>query len=150
MARFQIAETLDARDKRVIAIRKALLEFRKSKFYAKFLDRYGLAFNLGDMPNPEAPSKPLRSPFEAPSEGLPSPFEAPSKPLRSQDQEQDQDLVHTLTRAREGSEPTPGPDRAATAGGRRRNDPAEAIGARPRRRPRRASRSRPSAAAAAC
>lgn len=71
MARFQIGEELDPKDKRVMGVSRELEEYRKSRFYKDFHKRYKKAFHLKDM-------KPLASPFEA-----------PCKPLRSHEQEQE-------------------------------------------------------------
>lgn len=89
MARFQILQgkaALKAKDKQVAGIHKLLAGFRKSVFYARFVEHYRDAFHLGALP----------------------PSEAPSKGLRSQDQEQDQEQRNksalSRVRARDGLE----------------------------------------------
>lgn len=69
MARCQIDDTLPARDNRIKGVLRELEQYRSSRFYLAFFDRYRRDFHLP----------------------APSPFEGPSKPLRSQDQDQDQD-----------------------------------------------------------
>lgn len=73
MAKFQIGDSLDAKDNRVKGLLRDLESYRKSRFYNDFIQRYGEAYHLGK-------AKPLASPSEA-----------PCKPLRSQEQEQEQD-----------------------------------------------------------
>jgi hypothetical protein len=69
MARHQIAERLSPGDNRIKGVLRLVERYRRSRYYAAFVERYGAAFNLPER----------------------SPFEGPSKALRSQDQEQDQD-----------------------------------------------------------
>lgn len=76
MARHQVAETLKPADKQVPAIEKEAAKYRKSRYYAAFVEKYADAFCLKNLPSPEA---------------LRSPCEAPSKALRSQEQEHEQD-----------------------------------------------------------
>lgn len=73
MAKWQIGEQLDERDKRVKAVRRVVNTLVNSPFINAFLDRYAEAYHLDEM-------KPLRRGIEA-----------PSKPLRSQKQEQEQE-----------------------------------------------------------
>lgn len=73
MAKFQIDDRLELKDKRVISIRKQLEPLRKTLFFNQFLNRYREAFHL---------------------QGI-SPFEGPSKPLRSQEKEQEQKTEHS-------------------------------------------------------
>lgn len=75
MARFQIGEALSPNDKRAVGLKKDLIPFRKSRFYKKFLDRYAERYHLRDLPEPEAPSEPLRRPIEAPSKEHPTEIE---------------------------------------------------------------------------
>lgn len=76
MARHQVAESLKVTDKQVPSVEKEAGKYRKSRFYAAFLEKYAGPFSLKNPPPPEA---------------LRSPSEAPSKVLRSQEQEQEQD-----------------------------------------------------------
>lgn len=46
MARFQIAAELDPKDKRVIGIARELLQFKKSKFFREFYNKYQHSFCL--------------------------------------------------------------------------------------------------------
>jgi hypothetical protein len=87
MARFQIADRLNPRDKRVIGIAKDLLPFKKSKFFKEFCDRYHEDFHLG-LPAVQAI--------------LGSPFKGPSKAPRSQEQEQEQEQEIPLKPPRGG------------------------------------------------
>jgi hypothetical protein len=77
MACYQVGPTLKKEDNQVKGVTRELQQFRKSRFFKEFLDRYGEAYHLNDHPD----LKPLRSPSEG-----------PCKPLRSQEQEQEQDL----------------------------------------------------------
>lgn len=76
MARHQIAEHLKPNDNQIKAVEKEVEKYRKSRFYAAFVEKYGAAFHLTNLP---------------PSEALPSPSTGSSKGLRSQEQEQEQD-----------------------------------------------------------
>ena len=87
MACWQIDEALEPSDNRIKKVAKDLREYSRSKFYASFLERYGIAFSLPL----EALPKPLRSPFEAPSKPLPRGGDGGQEPLRSQEQEQEQE-----------------------------------------------------------
>lgn len=69
MARCQIDDTLPARDNRIKGVLRELEQYRGSRFYAAFIERYAEDFHL-----------PLRRGFKG-----------PSKALRSQDQDQDQE-----------------------------------------------------------
>ncbi len=73
MARYQIGDALQPRDKRCSSILRQALEHKKSRYFQAFVERY---WDLYSLPG----TKPLWSPLQAPSE-----------PLRSQDQDQDQD-----------------------------------------------------------
>ena len=89
MARFQIADQLDPRDKRCKGLWRELLAYKNTLFFKRFYERYQQAFCLPHVDFPPDDK---------------SPFEAPSKPLRSQDQDQDQDQegcgkVRTLSAA---------------------------------------------------
>lgn len=76
MARYQIAEQLEANDKRCKGVWRELSAYKHTKFFRPFSDRYRSDFHLPPLENLDQPG---------------SPIEAPSKTLRSQDQEQDQD-----------------------------------------------------------
>lgn len=69
MARFQIADTLDPKDKRCKGVENEASKVPKGLLRNDFFARYGVAFHIENG----------------------SPFEAPSKPLRSQEQEQEQE-----------------------------------------------------------
>jgi len=69
MARYQIGDTLDEKDNRVKGIKNELKSLCKVVFYNNFLEKYKAVYHLEDV----------------------SPYEAPTKPLRSQEQEQEQD-----------------------------------------------------------
>jgi hypothetical protein len=79
MARFQIGDTLKASDNRIKDIRKRFEEIQESQIRRGFYAKYKEAFHLVETTVDDKP--------------LPSPFEAPSKPLRSQEQEQEQELT---------------------------------------------------------
>ncbi len=79
MARFQIGESLDGKDKRIAGVMREFESVPKSRLHNDFWSRYSEPFSL---PAREL-DKPLRRGFEGPSE-----------PLRSQDQDQDQDQKH--------------------------------------------------------
>lgn len=76
MAKYQVAEQLDLKDKRCKGVWRQLTTYKTTKFFRPFYVRYQANFHL---PTTEL----LGSP------GCPS--KAPSKPLGSQDQEQDQE-----------------------------------------------------------
>lgn len=73
MAAFQIEDRLKRGDKRIRGVEKELENYRNSRFFNAFIDRYEKDFNLGIERNSASPT------------------EAPSEPLRSQEQEQEQD-----------------------------------------------------------
>lgn len=73
MAAYQIGDTLKARDKRVIGLRREIERMAETRMKSRFLAVYGVAYNLVDKGD------------------VASPFQAPSKPHRSQEQEQDQE-----------------------------------------------------------
>lgn len=89
MARYQLGETLKAKDKRRKSIQNEIDKYRKSKFLQMFMERYGKAFHLS-------------YPSEKPEEN-----EGASKGLRrgmharrvEQEQEQEQD-ISSLSRTR--------------------------------------------------
>lgn len=89
-ARHQIGESLKEGDNQVPWVRSLLLQMRKSPFYNDFLDRYGEAYHLQDMPRSEGPSKALRRGSEAP----PKPV---TDPVQEQEQEQGTDPERTTT-----------------------------------------------------
>lgn len=76
MARFQIGEALDPKDKQVGGVVRELVSLIKCRFAKDFYNKYKDAFSLTVDPKHKA---------------LLSPFEAPSKPHRSQEQEQEQE-----------------------------------------------------------
>jgi hypothetical protein len=67
MARFQIGEHLKPGDKQIVAVIKALNHVKNSPFVGDFLKRYQDIFHLEMTNLPEAPSEPLRRPFDGPS-----------------------------------------------------------------------------------
>lgn len=71
MARHQIAPELKSGDKQILGVEREALKYQKSRFFADFVERYKVPFNL-------SLAKPLGRPIEGPSE-----------PHQSQDQEQD-------------------------------------------------------------
>jgi hypothetical protein len=83
MARHQIEGSLKPGDKRVIGVSKEAAQYKKSRYYKAFLQKYAAAFNLRDTP----PAEPLASPFEGASEAL-----------RSQEQEQEQEQERDCAR----------------------------------------------------
>lgn len=89
MARCQIAEKLKPSDNQVKGIRK-LVENMPKPMRARFIERYNKDFSLGfDEGIEEKPASPL---------------EAPSEPLRSQEQEQEQDINKNLSDERFSSD----------------------------------------------
>ena len=77
MAHFQIADHLDLKDNRVKGIQNEYERLPKNRFLAAFFDKYALAFHMVNK----------REPDSVPG----SSFQAPSKPLRSQEQELEQE-----------------------------------------------------------
>ena len=67
MVRFQIAESLKLRDKRVTWVARELVQYRSCPFTAKFYEKYKAVFHLEEVLKAEA-----ISPFDAPSRGHPS------------------------------------------------------------------------------
>lgn len=88
MARFQVAESLDPKDKRCKGIQKELEKAPKGPLRMDFMRVYRTAFHLCDT----------------------SPSEAPSKPLLSQEQEQEQEQEKHESSNEDSSAP---PDGAA-------------------------------------
>lgn len=88
MARFQIGDALNigARgpDNRIAGVERELENFRKSKFFNQFLDRYAKPFNLKIKCETVSPS-------EAPPKGLPSPSEARTGSGQEQEQGHEQE-----------------------------------------------------------
>lgn len=84
MAKYQIAERLKPNDNRIIAIKKQAEEYRKSKFFPHFIERYSGPFHLG----------------------LESPSKAPLEPLRSQEQDQDQEQEITTLSGKPDASPS--------------------------------------------
>ncbi len=76
MARFQIAEQLEAKDNRVRWVQRAYDALPENPFLGMFYEKYATAFHL-------------KKPREAKSRIL-SPLKAPSEPLRSQEKEKEQ------------------------------------------------------------
>ncbi len=74
MARFQIGERLKPKDKRLKAIEKLLIRMRRSPFYQEFLDIYSEPYGLNELLKKDKNKAPLM-------------------PLRSQDQDQEQDIT---------------------------------------------------------
>ena len=72
MARYQVGESIEKKDKRRLGLEHQVEPFRYHRFYSLFVERYKVAFNL----EAGAPSKPLRS--------------------QEQEQEQEQDQIHTF------------------------------------------------------
>ena len=89
MARFQIAESLKPRDKRVAGIIKELDKIPNIGIKRDFIEKYRDAYHLGSL-NPT------------------SPYEGPSKPLRSQDQDQEQEQEQEKKK-RVGASPSASP-----------------------------------------
>lgn len=87
MARHQVGDELKPKDKRIKGVINTLEPYRRSRFLPEFVALYGKAFRL--------PSEFLARASEGASH-------APSNPLRSQeqDQEQEKDLQHSLSRER--------------------------------------------------
>jgi uncharacterized phage protein (TIGR02220 family) len=77
MATYQIAESLDPKDKRCIGIQNEYNALPANPFLARFFEKYKAAFNLTKQRKNASPS------------------EAPSKGLRSQEQEQEQEQEKT-------------------------------------------------------
>lgn len=61
MARFQIGEQLDAKDKRCKGVENELAKTPKGALRLAFTKMYRVAFHLAEPPKEEAPSKPLAS-----------------------------------------------------------------------------------------
>lgn len=100
MAKFQIGDALDPRDKQVKSIQKQYEAIPESRMRQGFYERYKGAFHLVEVSNSS------------------SPFEAPSKPLRSQEQEQESEQEQkqkppreSVKRIRGASESSDGFDR---------------------------------------
>lgn len=91
MAGFQIAESLDPKDKRVLGIQREVNKMEPGHIRAAFLATYSVAFHLKD----DAPKV--------------SPSQAPSKPLPSQEQDQDQEQDHSEANASGGKPPADEP-----------------------------------------
>jgi hypothetical protein len=85
MAAFQVAESLQPGDKRVIGLKKDVERILSPRLRQRFLEVYGRLFHL--VP---ADWKPEGA-YQAPQGASQAPSYAPSIPLRSQDQDQDQD-----------------------------------------------------------
>lgn len=91
MARHQVADRLKPKDKQVPAVEKEAEKYRKSRYYAAFVERYAKAFSL-NLPEP------LRSPSGGPSKALRS-----QEQEQEQKQEQDQEQEQRAPRAPAGS-----------------------------------------------
>ncbi len=76
MARFQIAEQLEAKDNRVRWVQRAYDALPENPFLASFYEKYATAFHLKKSRGKKAQTT--------------SPLEAPCKPLRSQEKEKEQ------------------------------------------------------------
>lgn len=77
LAFYQIGPSLAANDKRVRGVINAISQYAGHRFYWEFVREYGEKYNLG---------------IRAPSKGHRRPSEGTCKPLRSQDQDQDQEI----------------------------------------------------------
>jgi uncharacterized phage protein (TIGR02220 family) len=77
MAKYQIAEVLDPKDKRSAGVQNEYNSLPSNPYLARFFDRYSTPFNMTKK----------RSVLVE----TPSPSEAPSKPLASQEQEHEQE-----------------------------------------------------------
>lgn len=85
MAHFQIEPTMTRGDKRVKGVEKELENYRKSRFFNEFIEKYREDFCLQIEPEPSHPTQ------------------GPSKPLRSQEQEQEQDQEQEQTTSAAGA-----------------------------------------------
>ena len=84
MARYQVGESLQPKDRRSIGIMREIERWRNHRFYREFFERYSAAYCL---PSPyEGPSNPLRTPSEGP--------EAPSEGLFDRDIDRDRNSNH--------------------------------------------------------
>ena len=101
MARYQIGETVSARDNRHGAIVRELMAIGKHPFVRGFFEKYERSFNL-----------------EIPDwvKALPSPFQGASEPLRSQDQEQEQEQEQDQEQEKTNSSDRPTPGSGAPGG----------------------------------
>lgn len=97
MARFQIGDHLEPKDKRIAGVRNELMRYRNSPFVKDFCARYGSSYglNVADF------DKPLVRSSEAPYKTLPS-----QKIEQEQNQEQNQEQK-TKTAVRSPSSPKP-------------------------------------------
>jgi hypothetical protein len=102
MARFQIAEQLDGKDKRCKGVENELAKCPKGPLVQAFRAMYGASFHL-----PEA-----------------SPIQAPSKPLGSQEQEQEQEQEEQKTLSASADAPSAEPKEGK---GEKRTIPVKAI-----------------------
>lgn len=83
MAKYQIAASLDPKDKRSAGVQNEYNSLPSNPYLARFFVKYCEAFNMTKKRGTEAPGK--------------SPSEAPSKPLASQEQEQEQERKEPLS-----------------------------------------------------
>lgn len=75
MARWQIGESMDPRDKRIAGVVRLLEPYQKSKFYRDFFEKYSKEYHLPKLLQ---------------TKGLRRGMQGASKPHRSQEQEQEQ------------------------------------------------------------
>lgn len=114
MAKQQIAEQLSETDKQRQGVIALLKEYKKSKFIADFVALYGVDYHLTLEMFNQAPSKPLRSPFEGPPKPGSGSGEqgageqAPSKPSGKIRPDTPQHLEHCLRVAVEREQPEVG------------------------------------------
>lgn len=100
MARYQIDERLDVKDKRCKGVQNWYDNLPENKYLGDFYDAYAKPFHMKK------------------SRGCVSPFEAPSKPLRSQEQEQEQEQdIYRRSRASPIATETLPVDNSAKANG---------------------------------
>ena len=85
MARFQVAEQLKDKDKRIFGVRAVYASLPHNPFLGPFFDRYAQAFQMDvrrDGTTLEAPPEPLASPLQDPVKPSPAPAAAPPAPPR--------------------------------------------------------------------
>jgi hypothetical protein len=112
MAAYQLGDTLKEADKRRGGVFAELERVEGHRYASAFWARYGEAYSLGPMLVQEAPSKPLRSPFE----GASCREEAPSKGKLDPREEKEKEKEKETT-ALAGE--TPAPVVVAKVGGKR-------------------------------
>jgi hypothetical protein len=123
MAKEQVGERLQPKDKRILGIERELAKWTRSRFYNAFLERYREPYRLRMMPvvvelpddlSPEEPAAALG--------------QAPSEPHRSQDQDQEQVQAHDQDQERErASAPAAGEAERETTDRPREYPPLEIV-----------------------